>query len=194
MAVGDIFRVTMEQALHSQTIMNTLHYRCVTTGGADSPVLAALITSNITPLMKAVQSNELTHGPVYVQKIWPLPPLLPAANNTAIGVAGVAQNSLPTSMAVVITKKTEFAGRKYRGRFFAAGVPVTHENDSRLALANVAAWQALADALDDVLVTPGWSFQPVLWHKATKTYHDLMSGEVRLILRNQRRRQVGKGI
>jgi hypothetical protein len=193
MAIGEFYQVIIEQQLHAQTVLNVLYYEQIAGIDGHESLLAQGIRLDVLPSMKAVQSNELTHVAVYAQKIWPLPPKVAFRDATAAGPGGVAQNSLPTSMAVTITKKTAFAGRKFRGRLFIAGVPVTHELDSQLAVANLAAWQAFADKLLVNLPSTGPEFSHRLYHKATHTVDTVLSCPVRLILRNQRRRQIGKG-
>lgn len=191
MAVNDVFQAVIEQKLHNQTVLNVLHFRL----DADQPTAVALnqdVRTIIIPTMKGVQSNELQHVAVWTQKIWPLPPLNAVRDATAAGPGTVAQNSLPTSVAVVLTKRTAFAGRKYRGRVYVCGVPVTHESDSTLAAANQAAWQALADKF----AFAAWAasdFTPIIWHRGPKTDDTVITVEARTILRNQRRRQVGVG-
>lgn len=196
MAVNDIYRIGIKQTLHLQNILTILHYR--QTASADPPndqlSIAERVATTIVPLMKAVQSSELWHDLVYSQKIWPLPPLVPTEQKTAPGAGGVAGGSLPTSVAVTITKRTQFAGRKYRGRAFIAGVPVTSESDSQLAQAQMAAWQQLADGM--ALTLQGFNeniYQPVLWHQGPKTWDAIVACSARTVLRNQRRRQIGKG-
>lgn len=197
MAVGDIFRVGIVQTLHAQTVVNILHYRqTVDDGGAPSNAakLASSIIATIVPAMKAVQSSELVHDWVTCQKIWPLPPNLTHIDVGGAGAAGVAIDSLPTSVAVVITKLTNFAGPKYRGRMYVAGLPEEHEADSQLAPGQVANWETLGTLLDDNLSNTGDSWSPVIWHRDSSTWDVVTSHLVRPRLRNQRRRQIGVGI
>lgn len=195
MAVGDIFRVVAEQSLHGQTVLNVFHYIVGAVGATDETTgLASKFVATVIPPLKAVQSNELSHVSVTVQKIFPLPVRVPYRNVNGVGAGTVAQNSLPTSMAVVGTKRTSFAGRKFRGRVFFAGVPVTHEDNSVLAAANIAAWQAVCDAVKTTLSDTGTDWNPVLFHKATNTSDLLTACEIRTVMRNQRRRQIGKGV
>jgi hypothetical protein len=195
MAVNDIYRVTVQQTLHSQMILNTLYYRESVGGvGGGSADLAARVANLIVPLMKAVQSNELTHNAVVVQKIFPAPPTVPATDTSAAGAATVASNSLPTSVASVITKRTAFAGRKYRGRVFLSGVPASSEDDSKVAAGAVAALNALGTILSGgVSAGAGPTYSPIIWHKNTSTFDAVLTTTTQTILRNQRRRQIGKG-
>jgi hypothetical protein len=96
-------------------------------------------------------------------------------------------------MSLTITKTTRFAGRKYRGRAFFAGLPVTSESDSLLAPAVLANWEVISDLFNDIITNGDVVWQPILWHRATNTYDDILTAHVKLVLRNQRRRQVGVG-
>jgi hypothetical protein len=197
MAVNDIHQVVVRQLLHSQTILNVLHYRVSVDGGAATPSdLATLITNNVIPQFKQCQSNELTHVDIVVQKIWPLPPFVPIFSAVAAGAGSIAQNSLPTSMTAVITKRTAFAGRKYRGRVFVCGVPITLELDSQITAAGLILYNNLAAVLDDAQTSAlgANAWVPIIWHRVPKTFDTVVSADARPILRNQRRRQVGKGV
>jgi len=198
MAQSDVNKVIIEGTLHGQLVQTVLHY--VTLNGALGPVeeverLAEQVVAVVVPQLKAIQSAEYTHTRVLAQKIFPLPPRVPVINVTAAGAGGVAGQSLPTEVTAVITKKTPFAGRKYRGRIFVPGVPVTSELDSQLSAAAMTAWTAAADAMNVVLthdLANNWTM--VVWHNATKTYDTVQLLVPRPILRSQRNRQIGKGV
>jgi len=194
MAVNDVYSVVLRQRMHGQTILNVLHYREVVTGTGPAGLnLAQDIATVIIPLMKPLQSSDLVHESVVVQKIYPLPPSNPITNVTAAGPGTDIGNALPTSVALVITKRTNFAGRKYRGRVFVCGIPEDTEVQSAIAPGKVAAFQALADSLALNKGTSGWTYSPVIWHRSTKTNDDVTSCLIRPNIRNQRRRQVGRG-
>lgn len=196
MAVNDIFRVNVIQSLHGQTIINTLHYR-QSTADADeannASGLANLVATNLVPVMKALQSAELSHTGVTAQKIWPLPVKVGFLNTTGAGPGGVAGDSLPTSVAVVISKTTQFAGRKYRGRAYIAGVPVSHESNSALAAGVIPNWLTLSAEMDNFYFVGTDTWQPTIWHKSTSTFDDVTTCFLKTFLRNQRRRQLGVG-
>lgn len=195
MAVNDIYQLTIVQSLHGQKILNVLHYKA-TQAPSSGTYEAALIQAFgviAIPSLKAFQSEELNHEALAVQKIWPLPPTHATLDTTYSGPGLIPGDSLPTSVTSVITKVTAFAGRKYRGRVYVAGVPVTSENDSQLQVGDLAVLGAFAENLDNGIGAVGASFQPVLWHRSSNTSDNLIDAVARPILRNQRRRQVGRG-
>lgn len=195
MAVGDTFRVTINMRLHGQQCVSVLHYRETNTDflahGAD--VLAARVAAVVVPQFKAIQGSELTHESVVAQKIFPLPPLVPAVVTTAVGPGQVAGGTMPTEVTAVITKRTVFAGRKYRGRIFVPGVPNVSELDSQLSPAALITWQAAANIINSNLTQDNSTWRMIVWHKATSTFDFTTNLEARPILRSQRRRQIGKG-
>jgi len=198
MATNDIHRVVIEGTLHAQTVQTVLHYLTTVDTGlspvAQATALAARVAAIVVPQLKSIQSAEYAHTRIIVQKIFPLPPRLPIINTTALGAGSVAGSSLPCADCAVITKRTIFAGRKYRGRIFVPGVPVTSELDSQLSPAALTTWQAVADAINVALVqAPGDTWAMTLWHKSTSTNDVVTQLIARPILRSQRRRQVGRG-
>lgn len=197
MVEGDIWLATIRQQLHGQLILNTFHYRVSATPvpgvGQDAASVALVIGNKLVPAMKLAQSQELTHESVTAQKVFPKPVELAGVSTGNAGPGSIAGDSLPTSMSCVITKITRFAGRKYRGRAFLAGIPVTHESNSSLDPADKPLWDAIADAFNDQVTTGGATLQPCLFHRAAQSYTLLETAQVRSVLRNQRRRQVGVG-
>jgi len=194
-AVNDYYRVTVDQTLHGQKVLNTFYYQETTSaGGGSSAALANRFAVVVIPTMKACQSNEVQHNGVYAQKIWPLPPIVPSFDASAAGPGGVPGSSLPSSMAVVMTKQTAFAGRKYRGRVYIAGLAAIHEDDSKLAPGVFNLWSAFSTTLAGVLAPAGYAFTPIVYHKATRTHDNIVNVLTRTNLRNQRRRQIGKGV
>lgn len=192
MAVGDIYQAVIKQKLHGQTVLNVLHFRADTALNTAADLALQVATKIVTP-MRVVQSAELSHEGVTAQKIWPLPPELAVLDLSELDPGAVAGDSLPTSVAVTVTKKTAFAGRRYRGRMFIGGVPVTSEANSTLAGAVLAAWiAAFAGLPASEWAATDWT--PVLYHRDDHTYGIITNYEVRTNLHNQRRRQVGRGI
>jgi len=196
MAVGDMYRVVINQTLHGQVINNVLHYRKTEEGFIDGGALALAqrVDAVIVVAMKVQQSSELAHVNVLAQRIRPTPPLVPVLVNTNNGAGSVAGGSLPAADTVVITKRTPYAGRKFRGRVYVAGVPVTHEDNSTIAVAQLNNWQVLANTFAVNLTLDDDTWTPVVYHRSNFTHDVIVAAQVRNILRSQRRRQIGKGV
>lgn len=195
MAIGDIYQVNIVGRLHGQTTINTFHYAENQVGaGSAEAALLTLFNAGVVSELKNACSAEWELITTTAQQIRPLPPLLPVDDNTAAGPGAVAGESLPTSVAVVVTKRTGFAGRAFRGRCYFAGVPVSQEVDSQISTAALLLWGDVASEMSQTLADSTWNFSPIVYHRLSGTGTIIQNCLERQILRNQRRRQVGKGI
>lgn len=195
MAISDIYQLTIVGQLHGQTILNVLHYQ--QSGGSALNTSQELVTewrAFCEAHWLACCSNEYKIVGYICQRIRPLP-VMAAYESGALNLSGtVAQNSLPTSMAAVLTKRTDIAGRSYRGRIYMAGVPATYEDDSEITGAASNVYGAVATDLVGPMTDPAnntWAH--VLWRRKVGQSQPITSVVVRATLRNQRRRQVGRG-
>lgn len=195
MATQDVYRLTVLGRLHNQRIIQVHHYRQTTTepGDNSAQLTAAWRVAN-EPSLLACLSNEYSQEGYLTQRIHPLPVNAAYELPTPSLNGSVVVSSLPSSVAAVTTKRTLFAGPKYRGRNYYAGVPTTHELDSKLTASAMNLWGTYASNLEVPLVSLGGiSFTPVLFHRSTSTNTTVFTCIARDILRNQRRRQVGRG-
>ena len=194
MAVNDIYQANIVGTVHGQMTVNTLHYQESITGSTNAVVaLTAALQAGIIAALLDATSAEWNFDKLTVQKILPLPPLLGFEDDTNTGPGLVAGESLPSSVAVVCSKRTSLAGRAFRGRCYFAGVPASHEIDSQLTSAALILWQQVADDMAAPLSGGGFTFNPIVFHRDSGTGTVITSGVARQVLRNQRRRQVGKG-
>lgn len=196
MAVGDIYSVIVRGRVHSQTTMNVFHYRVSIDGDADdADGLVAAFAANCQTEWLACCSDEWELTGYICQKIHPLPVLSAFTQEVAFSAGTVAGNSLPSSVAVVMTKRTNLGGRVGRGRTYMPGVPSSFEDNSEITDAGYATYLALANRLDNSLTSQiGGSYTPVIWHRTPRTSDSITQFIPRTTLRNQRRRQVGRGI
>lgn len=195
MAVGDIFLVTVVQDLHGQTCLNTCHYReTVSAGAAGAATLGAGIDGRIAAGWRPSLSDEWEYIYTQTQKIAPGTPEYPVTVATGGGLGAVVGASVNTSTAIVFTKRTALAGRKYRGRFYVTGFPVAYLDESELTPAGVAAMGPLGAALVGAFTGGGYTFEPVLYHRNDGTNTPIVAPVLRSTVRNQRRRQLRIGI
>lgn len=195
MAVGDIYLVTFVQEQHGQAILNTVHYKETVSGGAaGAATLAAKIDADAGPVWRAALSDEWEYQYTQVQKIYPGVPQFPVVVGTNAGIGSVANDPEPTSVSIVVTKRTALAGPAYRGRIYLAGIPVTYINDSALSSTGVTGLTGVAEELIEPKTSGGYTFVPVIWHKASLTSDDITGLTLRTTVRNQRRRQLRRGI
>jgi len=199
MAVGDIFRVTIVGSLHSQVINTVLHYRQEFDSGiSTTPEVGLAAQVNvIAQNLLAEQSAEFAYQFTMAQYILAAPPRNPVVDLSGAGVGSIAGDSLPAYCCATITKQTVFAGRRYRGRIFMAGIPVTSELDSQLKAARKTAIQTIANQFAALQTDAnGDQFRPILLHRNPFpiNYTNLKAMRVNSVLRSQRRREVGKGV
>lgn len=195
MATNDVLRLCVLGRLHGQRIMQVHHYRQSTSQtGNQAPALVDAFRVDVEPSMIACLSTEYELEGYLCQRVNPLP-VLAAYELPVVGVFGtVTGGSLPSSMAAVITKRTLLAGPKFRGRNFYAGVPLSHETDSKITPAGLNLWDTFSTALVNIITSgTGVGFVPIVYNRALQTSTEVSQCVARVILRNQRRRQVGRG-
>lgn len=200
MAVGDIYEVALVANAPEGLVVNVLHYRATIAGtGTDMQILndfANAVIANIGTLWRNILPTSYTASAINVSKIRPLPRSLTVNNWTA--AAGTrAVTPLPSEVAVTITKRTNFGGRKFRGRLFVSGLEQAATANGVLLLTGPypSAVTAFANALNNQLTGPTTTVvaNPVIFHRASGTYTDIQSHIPRGPLRAQRRRQAGRG-
>lgn len=195
MAVGDIFRVTIQGKQAGETWVNVMHYRESATGvGNAETELADSCDAVLGPAYKTFLSHDASYDQVAVQRIDPLPVSYTVIDNTNAGIGLVAQDMLPPANAMTVTKKTAYAGRKYRGRVFLPGIPKTYTSDGGFTAGGLAAGQLLADDLKSPRLPGAWTFTPILWHRSSRTYTVLTDMTARQVPRVQRRREHFRGV
>lgn len=195
-AVNDIYRATFEILFPGGWVAQcTNHYRTVTVGTGDPSALLAASASNVVGAeFRPVICSDMAYNACQVQKIFPLPVLVPAVSVVGNGAGAVAEGTQDFTTSVCITKTTGFAGRAQRGRIYVPGVPPSWREDGQLKAANVADYDTLQDNLWSGIVSGGWTWVACLWHRSSNTFTDLTGAQTRRTLRVQRRRELGKGI
>lgn len=195
MAVNDIYRVTIQGTLHGSVINSVLHYREGASGGTNGQaILAGLIDAEFAANVLSVLSNEFAYTGTLCQKASDTTPPLATLVSTSAGSGGVAQNSLPSGVSAVIKKKTALAGPRYRGRIFQAGIPATYELDSLVTGAGQAALLAAWANMIGPHSSGAYSFTMCLYDKAAALVSLVTQVGMDTPLRQQRRRQVGRGV
>jgi hypothetical protein len=200
---GDLVQAQLRSTLHGQTCINTFHYFYTAPAipladGED--VLTAFGTSFLSQVwannLRALLSNEVVDVHAIIQLIEPIR-YVPIRVNPGVGLdtGGDLGSALPSSVSVNLKKLSDQAGRSHRGRVYIAGAFINNENNSALDPAQVAGWNdAGVDMATDVVTADG-TFVPVIRHADPLQVPDLITAVVvDPVLRNQRRRQLGRGI
>jgi hypothetical protein len=131
LAVNDVYRVNLYSLLGDQLGKNVLYFKVVSfTAGATDTNLARALESAVAAPMKALMVIDASWRGVGVQRVQPAPTTLEVFGTVGQGVGTVATPPLPRQLAGLITKRTAFAGRSFRGRFY---VPFPGEADNDTA-------------------------------------------------------------
>lgn len=171
--------------------LNVLHYRVGTLTGA-APAEAAVaeeFEDEFAGVVIACLNTEAVFLGVNIQQI--LPTLgLPVKSTLLTAVGGGAGVVLPKQVAGLITKRTDFGGRRYRGRMY---VPFPGESDNDATGVPTADYrtrlQALAIKMISTLTVGTATFVPVVFQRGAPTLSaQITSYSVRSKWANQHRR------
>lgn len=195
MAVGDILQSRIETSFGTQSSQNIRHWRvsAEVAPAATHAQIAANLDTSIAPLYKAVLSTSATYRGVAVRRIFPLPPTIEAIANANLGAGTIAGDPLPKQTAGVVTFRTALAGRKFRGRFYAAFPAESDNNASTLPSNAYVAGLALLGGVFTLSRTipngaGSTTIDPVIWHRRTSTFDVITNIVARTIWGTQRRR------
>lgn len=194
-AVGDTYRLSCIGDWGAGTFgLITMHVKMISAGGTPAGFCAALKT-NLLDLLKTKQSDRW-----YWRQInWISVNLTPAVSNvysTGFPLQGtVVQEPLPATCAMIVTNRTSYAGRRYRGRQYIPGLPETESNGSTIDAAVVAAVQTYYDDLAAAYGLGGADpdYQLVVWSHTYSAGTPITEFVVRNTIGTQRRRRPGVG-
>jgi hypothetical protein len=196
MAINDICQARIVGTLHGQTTINQLCY--VLRDPNTTPMdIATNVAGDIVNFLLLATSVEYTCQQVDAQIIDPPPRTFVATYQ--VGSAGSkAGGSAPSSVAVVLRKRTQFAGRKFRGRWYFPGIPTSDIQLSQISGGATIDWNKLGTALLQGIGAIGQIPATPVLYAPRKGYapqpQPLTAVVLDQVLRNQRRRQIGRGI
>jgi hypothetical protein len=209
MAVGDKWRISIIGRVHGQRTMNSFYYSQV--GGVGIAGLAlgqnllnAVLAADWWDFYLDLHSNEWSAIEATTQqytefenKYTPQTPLY--VHDIVDAAGGYVGTALPTSVALVIRRRTELPGRAGYGRIYLTGVPQDWEEDSLIDTDDVNFSAAIVGFTANInldLVNAGITWSPR--HLSLSLPGGGSSNIIREwtyddVLRNQRRRQIGRG-
>lgn len=197
--IDDIYQITITATLQGQTCQNVLHYQV--TADADYVAFAAGVidwfNTAMEPAMAAVMTSDVQFTNLRMQKILPIPAFV--AVDTPLVTSGVLSGStMPSEVALVVTKTTILAGRRYRGRLYLYGQLTSAMNavTGLFDAATVANAQIVGNILSVNIqsIPVGGTLKPIILHRVGATTTTITGGTARNTPRCQRRRQPGRGI
>lgn len=194
MVQGDIAALTVTGVLHGQTVQSVLHYRKINQGAGNELALIQAWQTSVKPQYLNCCSAEYEMTQLAAQIVGPGAPEAPFVQPIGFSNGEGSANSLPSSVAACITKRSLTPGKKGRGRVYMPAVPTTFEVDSKLNDTGFQTYAALGDILKTVLAAGATNFEFGIFHRSNKTFSPVISCLAREVLRTQRRRQVGVGV
>lgn len=196
MAIGDVWRLSLIGS-HSGTELGviTMHIRMKTANGTFGGACLYLKT-NLIDLLKTQQSTAWRWDEIRGLTVNTAPPVADLYN-TGFPIAGtVASEVVPHQVAIVVSTKTAYAGRSYRGRNY---LPGFGEDAFTLGLVTAAKGNAIQTYYDDLVAALGASganadYMWVVWSEKLQNYNGITDTIVRDVPGVIRRRRVGVGV
>lgn len=198
MPVDDILHLEVQGSLNAGLWQQSYYYKVVT--DATDPLqneneCAKAWRDTIEPQLLQAVSEEMTSDCGTCQKVFPTP-----VGNTFIvpfqgNVGSLAGESLPATVAAIITTLTATASRTTRGRKYIPGIREVDQKGGRLLAAELALLDALGGFLIAQITFDAFVAEPVIAHRDPNTPFDVLSSEelttftTRPRLGNQRRRR-----
>lgn len=195
LAVNEVYRASIYCVLGDQTSVNVVHYRITSIAGTPTEAqLAAGVEAIYATPMKSLMSDQVSFRGVGVQRLFPIPPRAQVFSLAAQGPGTQASDALPKQVSGLIAKRTVFAGRKFRGRFYMP-FPAEGSNDPTQGRPSAAYLTSLAALATNMNSGPNIgsggntaTAQHVIWHHSTSTFDDVVLNLARPYWATQRRR------
>lgn len=205
-AVNDKFKVTINQRLYGQRVMNVLWYYIVTDPPpavdrwqAQIALANQLNAANgVIPTMLQMQTEDLTMQSVRVQSFRGIAERLPYSEIVVTDPGVIVTPAGDANTALSIEKRaiaSPTAPRQGIGRMQVAGIPQGNYSGGVFTAGYMVLAQALADELTESITALGITWNPCLvtWGPATISAHDLFGAIAKDTVRVMRRRTVGVG-
>lgn len=188
-----VARVAMLFQRDTRTLVNTFHVaKASALTAADLVNIAGIFASWWNTAYRPYSTNLIALKQIQVRKYDPSDPL---AYDLDISppVAGSATGNPDTAATTQTASwRTGFAGRKFRGRFYAVGLGenVTGNDDSVASTATAALSNAALSLISSVTAA---TFQLVVFHKLDNTFTQILTAIVENLIDSQRRRLANRG-
>ena len=196
MAIGDVWRMSLIGS-HSGTelAVMTMHIK-FKTGSATFAGASAYLKTNLLDLLKTKQANTFRWDEIRGLTVNTTPPRADLYN-TGFPLAGAVVNEEPPhQVAAVVSTKTLYAGRSYRGRNYIPALPETSWTGGLLTVADGNAIQTYYDDLVAALGNSGSNadYMWVVWSEKLQADNGIVDTIVRDVPGVIRRRRIGVGV
>ncbi len=201
-AIGDIFQYTLVSSYQGQTCENVVHMRAVAVT-TPTPAMHQGAIDAWFNAQKLTQVNTVLYRPCRIKQMTPIAfdesLVLPSSVNGLDGGTGVN-----TTLSVVITKRTGVAGKTHRGRFYLAGFPQSWGVDQVVSGAGPSTLGTFAGTLLATFGEGGSNgnfvagvYSRVIGGSIPFTlagWQAITKWDPQILIGNQRRRRLGRGI
>lgn len=196
MATNDIWRLSLIGS-HSGTELAviTMHIKMKTANGTFAGA-ALYLKTNLLDLLKTKQSNTFRWDEIRGLTVNTTPPMADLYNTGFPLTGTVVTEEPPHQVAVVVSTKTLYAGRSYRGRNYLPALP---EASFTAGLVESTTGNALQTYYDDLVAALGNSgsnadYMWVVWSEKLQAANGIVDTIVRDVPGVVRRRRVGVGV
>lgn len=197
MAIGDIYRFSLQGDWGgSDQAYVTLHFKALSVGATPANLASALTAGFVTSLLPFLANVFTWRQWNYLSRNL-VPPLSGFSTAGMPKACTQASDALPHQTSLVVTFRTAYAGRSFRGRMYLPA-PTESENATGAVLDNTSATnlQAVFTTLVNTYGSggsdPDW--QLGIYSQKLAQFNPVTTSVVRTNWGTQRRRRIGVGI
>lgn len=193
MAIGDIFKLTDKQRIFGQIVENVHHFRQTAISTDPMLDLATTFRDNVLPVWRNLQAADLEHFKLEVRGV--TDPNIGFDLDVSVFGSQSGQEAIALQVAPIITWRTGFIGRSFRGRTYVAGTTEANSAGGVLTPTMVTALQAAADEIISLPAIGGLGegYHLVVYSQTLTTATDVTGYTVQPVVGTQRRRRQGVG-
>jgi len=196
MAQGDVWRLSLIGS-HAGTELAviTMHIS-MKTGSGTFAGAAAYLKTNLIDLLKTKQSNSFRWDEIRGLTVNTTPPRADLYNTGLPAAGAVVTEEQAHQVALVVSTKTAYAGRSYRGRNYLPALPEATITAGLFDNTTVDAIQTYYDDLVAALGATGANadYMWVVWSEKLQAANGITDTIVRNVPGVVRRRRVGVGV
>lgn len=195
MAIGDIFRLSMEGiGPNAQEVVNVFHFRQATSTGSDTgEELCVAFEEDIVPLYATLISDDCLITKLEARNVtqplfgfdYPISPQVPG---------DLSGETLPSMVAAVVSWRTGLIGRSRRGRSYVWPTTEAQQNLTQWIPTYITLLETWAIAMSNITDSgSGATYIHCVWSTVLATDFTVTSAIVDPIAGTQRRRRPGRG-
>lgn len=193
--VGDIIETRLFCTQTDQTSVNVRQWvvTAQVAGGPSENFVADALSNIFANLYKALMSVGARYNGLGLRRINPLPIAVESFSPIGAGAGAVAGTNLPRQTCGIISLRTPFGGRKYKGRIYVPFPSATDNTTNGVPTTTYGSNLALLGSqfIKDQTVISGASsvaLTPIVFHRSDRTYTQIVGAVYPLRWATQRRR------